>query len=82
MRPLEAEGMLRGRNQLTLPKEIADATGLREGQRLIFAVDSERPGEIVLRPLRDSYAGLLTGVYGATAEEREAYLRGERDSWT
>jgi AbrB family looped-hinge helix DNA binding protein len=81
MKSIVVETTLRGRNQLTVPKEIAEAFGLREGQRLTFALDPGRPDEIVVRPMRESYAGILTGVFGVTDAEREAYVKGERDSW-
>jgi hypothetical protein len=31
--------------------------------------------------MRESYAGILSGVFGETDAEREAYVKGERDSW-
>jgi hypothetical protein len=42
----------------------------------------QEPDEPAESPLSESYAGILTGVYGRDAAEREAYIRGERDAWT
>lgn len=81
MTTLELETTIRDRNQVTIPKEIADARGLRAGQRVLIVLDDEHPDEFVVRRLRDSYAGLLTGVYGRDAAERDAYVRGEREGW-
>jgi AbrB family looped-hinge helix DNA binding protein len=81
MAKFEVETTVRKRNQVTLPKAVADARQLHEGQRLVVVVDDEHPDEILLRRVRDSYAGILTGVYGANDAEREAYLRGEREAW-
>ncbi len=79
---IQSETVIRARNQITIPKEIAEARGLREGQLLVFLFDDEQPDELIVRPLRDSYAGILTGIYGRDAAEREAYIRGERESWS
>ncbi len=81
MARLVVNTIIRGRSQVTLPKAVTEASGLHEGQRLVVVVDDERPDEIVLRPVRDSYAGLLTGVFGVSDAEREAYVRGEGEAW-
>lgn len=82
MAVFQSETVIRARNQITIPKEIAEARGLREGQHLVFLFDDERPDELIVRPLRDSYAGILTGVFGRDTAEREAYIRGEREAWS
>ncbi|MBV8368191.1 MAG: AbrB/MazE/SpoVT family DNA-binding domain-containing protein [Candidatus Eremiobacteraeota bacterium] len=82
MAVFQSETVIRARNQITIPKEIAEARGLRKGQHLVFLVDDDRPDELIVRPLRDSYAGILTGIYGRDAAEREAYIRGEREAWS
>ena len=79
---LESETTIRARNQVTIPKDVAEARGLREGQRLLIVVDDDHPDEFIVRRLRDSYAGILTGVYGRTVAEREAYARGENEAWS
>lgn len=78
---IEAEITLRDRNQLTVPKDIAEASGLHEGQRLVVTFHADFPNQITIRPLPDSYAGILTGIYGTTEAERTAYVRGEQDDW-
>ncbi len=82
MKSLEVETTVRGRNQVTLPKAVTDARQLHEGQRLVVILDDERPDEILLRRVRDSYAGVLTGVFGAGDAERERSLCDEREAWT
>ena len=69
---------LRRKNQLTWP--LAAEMRLHEGVRLVVVYDPDRD-EARVRPIRDSYAGALRGVYGETAEERAAYVEGERTSW-
>lgn len=69
---------LRRKNQLTWP--LAKEMGLREGMRIVVAFDPAS-GEARVRPLRDSYAGALRGVYGETAEDAAAYVEDERASW-
>jgi bifunctional DNA-binding transcriptional regulator/antitoxin component of YhaV-PrlF toxin-antitoxin module len=70
---------LRKRNQLTLPEELAKQLNVSPGSRLLMQFDPQE-GLVRLRPLRDSYAGILPGVYGTPAEAA-AYLEQERGSW-
>jgi bifunctional DNA-binding transcriptional regulator/antitoxin component of YhaV-PrlF toxin-antitoxin module len=77
--PLETVVTLRKKNQLTLPESLVRRLGVGEGDRLVFEFD-EQSGELRMRPLLKSYAGLLNGVYGS-AEEKAAYLEEERRSW-
>jgi bifunctional DNA-binding transcriptional regulator/antitoxin component of YhaV-PrlF toxin-antitoxin module len=88
---LNAEGMtveavravsdMRRKNQVTVPHRIAELMGLRPGTRLIFDLDPDDPDVVHVRRLRESYAGVARGIYGATEEEVDEYLRGERASW-
>jgi hypothetical protein len=48
--------------------------------RPISPSDDLEPDESLEDTVRESYAGILTGVYGRDAAEREAYIRGERDA--
>ena len=77
---ISLEVSLRQKNQLTLPDEIVRQLGLQPVDRLVVEIDEARPGRVELRPIRRSYAGILTGVYG-TDEEALEYVRGERASW-
>lgn len=76
----EVEVSLRKKNQLTLPEVIAERLGVQPGDRLVLRVD-DHTREVHVRPIRRSYAGLFTGLYGATPEEELAYIDGERASW-
>jgi bifunctional DNA-binding transcriptional regulator/antitoxin component of YhaV-PrlF toxin-antitoxin module len=78
---LEVEVELRRKNQLTLPDKLARKMRVREGSRLVFEFDEER-NEARVRPLRESYAGALRGVYGGTAEDVRRYVDEERRAWT
>ena len=69
---------LRRKNQLTWP--LAAEMRLHEGVRLVVVYDPDRD-EARVRPIRDSYAGALRGVYGEAADERAAYVEAERTSW-
>jgi bifunctional DNA-binding transcriptional regulator/antitoxin component of YhaV-PrlF toxin-antitoxin module len=77
---VEVRVELRRKNQMTLPEKIASSMGVGEGSRLVIRYDPAT-GEARLRPLRDSYAGALRGVYGERAEEVAAYLEEERGGW-
>jgi hypothetical protein len=78
---LELEVELRKKNQLTWPEKIAAAMRVGAGSRLKIVFDEERQ-EARVRPIRDSYAGALNGVYGRTEAEIAAYLEEERRSWS
>jgi AbrB family looped-hinge helix DNA binding protein len=64
------------KNQITLPAHILREMGLAPGDRLAVGREGNR---LVLRPRpRDwvrHYAGSLGGLYGATREEADAYLK-------
>lgn len=76
-RPANAEARLRAKSQLTIPEEVVDAVGLRQGDRFLVEVSPEEPDTIRLHRIRNSYASTLRDVYGDTAD----YLAGERGSW-
>lgn len=71
---------LRGKNQLTIPHEIAERAGLEPGERFAIDLDPDEPDVIRLRRLRTSYAGLLRDMWGSH-EDVLGYLREERASW-
>jgi bifunctional DNA-binding transcriptional regulator/antitoxin component of YhaV-PrlF toxin-antitoxin module len=71
---------LRRKNQMTLPEKIAEAMQVGEGSRLVVTYD-DQTGEGRFRPLRDSYAGTLKGVYGANSEEIARHIEEFRRDW-
>jgi len=77
---VEVEVELRQRNQMTLPERIARTMGVRQGSRLLITYD-DQTGEARIRPLLETYAGVLRGVYGQTPDEVAAYLEEERRGW-
>ncbi|MDQ2742751.1 MAG: type II toxin-antitoxin system PrlF family antitoxin [Chloroflexota bacterium] len=74
------EGELRPKNQITVPRKVADALGVKPGDRLVFEIRSEEPHEVHVRRIRRDYAGALAGIYGSP-DEVAAYLREERRAW-
>jgi antitoxin component of MazEF toxin-antitoxin module len=80
MGAIEVEVKLRRKNQVTLPDAIVRQLDVQPGDRLVVELDEAHPGQMTIRPIRRSYAGLLTGVYG-TDEEALEYVRAERASW-
>ncbi len=79
MSSIDEKIVLRGRNQLTIPKNVAEARGLREGQSLVIHTDDERPGEIILRIFPQTYAGAFSDVFAGI--DPEEYVKVERASW-
>ena len=80
MRTIDVEVRLRAKNQLTLPIEVAHALEVGPGDRLVVEVSEDDPGRAVVRPVRDSYYGVLAGMWGGH-EEILAFVRGEQASW-
>jgi enoyl-[acyl-carrier-protein] reductase (NADH) len=78
MATVEGVAELRKKNQLTWP--LAKEMNLREGVQLVVVYDAERD-EARVRPIRESYAAALRGVYGRSHEEVARYLRTEREAW-
>jgi AbrB family looped-hinge helix DNA binding protein len=64
------------RNQITIPREVREALGLKPGDRLLVV---ERGGYLVVMPRPKSFAkairGLARGMYPG------GYLDNERCSW-
>jgi bifunctional DNA-binding transcriptional regulator/antitoxin component of YhaV-PrlF toxin-antitoxin module len=77
---VEIEVKLNEKNELTLPDEVMERLRLEPGNRLVIAYEDEGPDRIQVRPIRRSYAGILTGMFG-TDEEALEYVRAERASW-
>ena len=74
---INAEARLRAKSQLTIPGRVADAVGLKQGDRFLVEISPEEPDTIRLHRIRDSYANALSEVYGDTSE----HLAEERRSW-
>jgi AbrB family looped-hinge helix DNA binding protein len=70
------------KNQITLPARLLRELGIGPGDRVSIRKDGDR---LVLRPRpkewADYYGGSMRGVYGATKEEIDEYIRQERASW-
>jgi bifunctional DNA-binding transcriptional regulator/antitoxin component of YhaV-PrlF toxin-antitoxin module len=78
---------LRDRRQITLPAEIVAAAGLKTDDQLEVRWQN---GAIVMVPTQAAKApprsmarfqGATKGLYGATEEEANAYVRDQRDTW-
>jgi len=76
-RSINAEARLRAKSQLTIPEQVVDAVGLRQGDRFLVEISVDEPDTIRLHRIRDSYAKALHEVYGKPAD----YLTEERASW-
>lgn len=78
---------LRERRQITLPAEVVAAVGLRINDELdVRVVDgviqmSPRAGASPRRPAMSRFLGATAGLYGQDADEADACVRQQRDSW-
>jgi AbrB family looped-hinge helix DNA binding protein len=63
---------LTSEGQVTIPKEIRDRLGLREGDRLVIELDDQ--GQVVLRPAPRDPLGRLPGLLRHLAPERPATI--------
>jgi bifunctional DNA-binding transcriptional regulator/antitoxin component of YhaV-PrlF toxin-antitoxin module len=83
---MHAQIRVRAKSQMTIPTSIVKEAGIQEGDLLAFTF---RGGVLSLdlrknKPSKPSvmkYVGVTQGTYGKTAEQVDAYIRQERDSW-
>jgi bifunctional DNA-binding transcriptional regulator/antitoxin component of YhaV-PrlF toxin-antitoxin module len=80
MTVLQIEATVRDKNQMTIPRAVAERHGIEPGRRLVI-VDSGNDDEFTVRILPRSYAGRLAGVFGQTMDENVEYVRQEREDW-
>ncbi|MEW6540411.1 MAG: AbrB/MazE/SpoVT family DNA-binding domain-containing protein [Bacillota bacterium] len=70
------------KRQITIPVEIFRALHLQPGAKLMVKLED---GKMVISKPAQSYADLLVdalqGVYGASKEEVDEYIRKEREAW-
>jgi antitoxin PrlF len=59
---------LTSKGQVTIPKEVRERLGLKEGDRLVFRFDAQ--GNLLVRPEARSPFGRLTGLLHHLAGER------------
>ncbi len=59
---------LTSKGQITIPKEVRDRLGLKEGDRLVFRFDDQ--GNLLARPEARSPLGRLSGLLHHLARER------------
>lgn len=59
---------LTSKGQVTIPKEVRDRLGLREGDRLVFKFDEH--GNLLVRPETRNPLGRLPGLLSHLARER------------
>ena len=77
---LEIEAAVREKNQMTIPRAVAERHGLAPGQRLVI-IDIGTEGEFTVRVLPRTYAGALADVFDGTTDENVEYVRSERATW-
>lgn len=64
--------------QVTLPKDVRELKGLKEGDKVIFSIEGERVGVMKLNEdVVKTAAGLWTGMKGTGVE----YERKIRSGW-
>lgn len=77
---IQEPGDLRRKNQITMPKSIAAALGVGPGDRLLFVVEADEPGEAHLYRMPRSFAGTAPHAYGGDTGSA-AHVRAEREAW-
>jgi antitoxin PrlF len=63
-----AASTLTSKGQITIPKDVRERLGVKEGDRLIFQFDER--GELHLRPESEGPLGRLPGLLRHLAKER------------
>ncbi len=64
--------------QVTLPSDIRDATGIREGDRILFTTED---GKVELRKLDEDIIARTAGLWKGMEETGVAYTRRLRKEW-
>lgn len=59
---------LTSKGQVTIPKEVRDRLGLKEGDQLVFRVGED--GRLLVQPAQPSVLGRLSGLLAHLAKER------------
>ena len=77
---VEEEGDIRPKNQVTLPKRIAEALGVSPGDGLVFVDDEDQTDELRVYCVPRSFAGIAPHAYGGP-QSGTAYVRAERKAW-
>lgn len=76
---------IRGRNQLTVPVDIAAAAGLTSGSlcdmEYVNGVITITPADSPLRRPISDFVGIARGAWGDTDDEVEQRIRTDRESW-
>jgi AbrB family looped-hinge helix DNA binding protein len=65
-----AASTLTSKGQITVPKEVRERLGVREGDRIVFQFDQH--GQVVLRPEGRDPLGGLVGLLRHRAKDRPA----------
>ena len=80
-RPIVQEvGDLRKKNQITLPSSVANALEVGPGDRVVFVVEEDEPGEAHLYRMPRSFAGIAPHAYGGDASSAH-FVQEEREAW-
>jgi antitoxin PrlF len=67
-----ASTTLTSKGQVTIPKEIRELLGIKEGDRLVFRLDEQ--GKVVLQPEETGPLGRLPGLLHHLAGSRPASI--------
>lgn len=76
----EPQAVIREKNQMTIPRAVAERHGIAPGRRVVF-IETGSQDEFTIRVLPNTYAGALAGVYGKATNENVEYVRREREDW-
>lgn len=79
---MESKAKVTSKGQLTIPKEVRRALGVREGDNLLFEVN-DAGNEVTVRVARKpvsfaDYAGIWREDAGMSVREVNTYVRGMR----
>jgi bifunctional DNA-binding transcriptional regulator/antitoxin component of YhaV-PrlF toxin-antitoxin module len=77
---VEEPAELRPKSQVTIPKAVVGALGLKTGDRLTFVIHEGEPNQLHVYRMPSSFAGVAPHAYGGTASSAE-YIRDQRETW-
>lgn len=70
------------KGQVVIPLAVRRKLGIKPGDELVIVSGEDEAILMKAKRYAESLRGLGKGLYGRTREEIDAYVRGERETWS
>lgn len=82
MVPLAKPVRLSTKGQIVIPLEVRRRMRIKPGDNLVIVGGESEATLMTAKRYAESLRGTASGVYGRTRKEIDAYVRGERQTWS